>query len=267
MSDEALCLSTMMNTDPGPVVHATVASDDKQTRENRMVAFWSSLPSCDASILFWITARMQVKGFRWAPMSLMGFCTGSTSLCQKSGILEPGRGLKVSLPAVRLKCTELHRQKTMKIIYRDEPFLVDWLTHRSEQESSSSSWSRKSGALVSCLLEFVILLDSEPHKDTGNQGEALERRLHARDAFSRQGHLCAIVENDATGSHGTSFTILRSISLVKFHRLRKTDAHPSPIIHSTHPRGCDEALEENWAHDPLKDILALDVSEGSWCVD
>lgn len=63
-SDEALCLATLAHLDMEKVVEAVP--------ENRMIKFWSLLPSISAQTVFWSGSRINRKGFRWAPAKFLG---------------------------------------------------------------------------------------------------------------------------------------------------------------------------------------------------
>jgi hypothetical protein len=63
-TDEALCLAALANLDMAKLLEASP--------EDRMMRFWSLSPIVSAQAAFWSGAKMQRKGFRWAPTTFLG---------------------------------------------------------------------------------------------------------------------------------------------------------------------------------------------------
>ena len=103
-SDEAICLSTILNLDLKPI---TDAAEDK-----RMVALWSQIPKLPLSLVFSrAPSKLPIAGFHWAPSSFRGripndiddWWCGPGHLQGEIEAEQTSEGLLVSLPGLYLQ--------------------------------------------------------------------------------------------------------------------------------------------------------------------
>ncbi|MCJ1323576.1 hypothetical protein MMC10_000237 [Thelotrema lepadinum] len=92
--DEALCLGNLLGLRPEPIVAAQPG--------NRMKAFWDSLPSVAANVLFYTGPKLQDPGYRWAPASLLGRYVSEPEFHNLHFALRSELGLQAQLPGVHI---------------------------------------------------------------------------------------------------------------------------------------------------------------------
>ncbi|CUS13589.1 unnamed protein product [Tuber aestivum] len=92
-SDEAICLTAVLGHD----VSKVVATDNA---EERMAIFYSFIDTVPAEIIFRIAPRLQMDGYRWAPLS---FLQQTTQIAAAKGLDAPrdSHGVYVTFPALR----------------------------------------------------------------------------------------------------------------------------------------------------------------------
>ncbi|EON67696.1 hypothetical protein W97_06839 [Coniosporium apollinis CBS 100218] len=105
-SDEALCLSTLMDLDPTPVINAPDNEDEK------MRALWAMIPKVPLSLVFSrAPKKLPIPGFRWAPSSFRGpiphdihdWWAGPDELWKRIEAEPTPSGLLVKLPGLFLR--------------------------------------------------------------------------------------------------------------------------------------------------------------------
>ncbi|KAF3931325.1 hypothetical protein ABW19_dt0206135 [Dactylella cylindrospora] len=110
LSDETLCLSTVLGMDPGPYLDIRKKGDESDIKvaERRMEKFLRTMKTFNTGLIFSDYPRITRKGFRWAPLSLLGARLANLGSIedQLKGRLKkigPHRGLVVKYPGTR--CT------------------------------------------------------------------------------------------------------------------------------------------------------------------
>jgi len=114
LSDETVCLSTILGMDPGPYLNIRGEKNepDEKVAEHRMEKFLREIKTFNTGLIFGDYPRMSRKGFRWAPRSLLGARTSSigTIADQLKGNLKrigPNKGLIVRYPGTKCKLADL----------------------------------------------------------------------------------------------------------------------------------------------------------------
>lgn len=110
MSDETLCLSTILGLDPQPYldIRGRDNEQDASIAERRMQIFLQQIQKFNSGLIFSSYPRLSRNGFRWAPQSLLGSRTSSLGVIgdQLHGQLKkigPISGLIVKYPGVKCK--------------------------------------------------------------------------------------------------------------------------------------------------------------------
>ena len=95
-TDEALCLGTLFGIDMEELM--------KIPKYERMKAFWDLQGSVPSDIIFWGGPRLSMKGFGWAPATLMGqaYTLGSMNDVSPFPGFKSSVGLEVQYPGVVL---------------------------------------------------------------------------------------------------------------------------------------------------------------------
>ncbi|KAL0257662.1 hypothetical protein SLS55_006825 [Diplodia seriata] len=84
--DEALCLASLTDQDPGPLLNSR--------GQDRMKQFWSQLTNVSEKWMYHTLSRLDLVGFRWAPRTLLG--AGTPGGYHDSRATPTSRGLLVS---------------------------------------------------------------------------------------------------------------------------------------------------------------------------
>ncbi|RPB01932.1 hypothetical protein L873DRAFT_1834398 [Choiromyces venosus 120613-1] len=92
-SDEAICLTAVLGHDVSKVIATN-------NTEERMAIFYSFIDSVPAEIIFQKTPRLQIGGYRWAPLS---FLQQTTQIAVTKGLDAPrdAHGVYVNFPALQ----------------------------------------------------------------------------------------------------------------------------------------------------------------------
>jgi len=98
LSDETLCLSTIMRMDSNELLEQ---KDDDLLEERRLEVFLKMVGLFPPDVIFNVHGRLQKDGFRWAPKSFLGMPPGGyvREVAHKPGILTE-RGLFITYPGV-----------------------------------------------------------------------------------------------------------------------------------------------------------------------
>jgi hypothetical protein len=100
--DEAICLATLLGLDPLPLLNIPDGN-----HEQRMIELLRMMPDIPMTILFQPPPQLSIKGFRWAPSSLLASFRNAQALptqrYEVTGKLGPhGTGLIVKMPGLML---------------------------------------------------------------------------------------------------------------------------------------------------------------------
>jgi hypothetical protein len=103
IKDEALCVATILNLDPGPLLSGI------DSEKNRMERFYDLIGSFDSRIIFNDHLRLQTVGYRWAPESflhqspdLITMREGGIDMRPSVRLYPTGGGLPVEFPGFKL---------------------------------------------------------------------------------------------------------------------------------------------------------------------
>jgi hypothetical protein len=129
--DEPLCVATILNLDPGPLL----ALD---TMEERMERFYDLVGSFDPRIIFNDHSRLKRDGYRWAPGSfrlqlpdLITMREGGRDELDPVALFPNGGGLPVEFPGFELDKVGAHLGPSVFVVPRTDT--VPWI-----QQSSTS---------------------------------------------------------------------------------------------------------------------------------
>lgn len=113
-TDEPFCLGTLLDLDMSEIL----AADP----ENRMQAFWSSLPEIPVSALYCRWHRLSRPGFRWAP-SL--FLEATDSVLPRHGDTTRGNVTELTKRGLQTRCLGLRLSNIQAIPMYDEFVIMD----------------------------------------------------------------------------------------------------------------------------------------------
>ncbi|KAI4100329.1 MAG: hypothetical protein L6R37_005548 [Teloschistes peruensis] len=170
-TDEPLFVGGMFKLDPGYILDGSEST--------RMQRLFKIMPSIPRRILFTPGSKMSQRGFRWAPMSLMGptgLRSGYDSFPEHGGTLTED-GLRIKLPAfpIRMPTIPFLILKKVRAIFNDlgmgpdvpENFLIartedgTWLSITVEVENlpaRSALWEMLQGSTSA----YTLLLEEAP---------------------------------------------------------------------------------------------------------
>lgn len=247
-NDEPLCLGNILGVEPDRIVGVQVEGDEDgtRTRTERMKVIWLSLETYYSDLVFWDMPKMQDEGFRWAPTSLMGGSHAAASAADDRGTtLEPGKGLRVKLPSVRLDCSQGRPPMARRLLLRGSRYLLEW---RLREDQVSCSDAHK----------LVVLLDVELPADE----EADPPRK-----FWWHGNVAEVGQTFTAGD-GTDLTMLRSLGLVTIRKVGRLDRHPDwDASWEPGTRTREEVKDAIWDHDGPEIIGGDYTGIQEWCLD
>lgn len=114
LADETLCLSTILGTDPGLFlgIRGRPGESDEELAERRMIKFLQKIKTFNTGLIFGDYPRINVKGFGWAPRSLLSARHSTIAVIgdRLTGRLKrvgSYRGLVVRYPGIRCRLVDL----------------------------------------------------------------------------------------------------------------------------------------------------------------
>jgi hypothetical protein len=106
-SDETLCISTILGTDPSPYLEIDKGTVD-EIADRRMELFLQTIGTFRAGFIFNRRPRLQKDGFRWAPRSMLSIHQPTLGILDSAGQGKLNKigtsfGLTVKFPGFRFK--------------------------------------------------------------------------------------------------------------------------------------------------------------------
>jgi hypothetical protein len=118
-SDETLCAATTMQLEINTLLEID-DEDEEQRADRRMEEFLKLVKRMPKGIIFHHNPRLQRRGFRWAPSTLMGGRPGDFFRDMWEGVSSfDGNGLAVSYSGIIIKCTNLHHGEDLGVVTVD----------------------------------------------------------------------------------------------------------------------------------------------------